>query len=131
MSRYTVSAEWTGKWWVLQADGAPGAISQVKRLSQANEIVEAIAFVTGDAEGTIEFDLRPTMPSDAASEVAAAEEARELSRHYNSVSAAKSRAAVLTLKAGGLTLEDIGTVLHVSKQRVSQLLKDASESSAA
>lgn len=131
MSRYTVTAEWTGKWWVLQADEAPGAISQVKRLAKAHEIIEAIAFVTGEAEESIEIELRPTMPSDAAAEIAGAEEARELSRHYNAVSAAKSRAAVLTLKADGLTLDDIGTVLHVSKQRVSQLLKSASEASAA
>lgn len=131
MSRYTVSAEWTGKWWVLQADEAPGAISQVKRLAHANEIVEAIAFVTGEAETSIEFDLRPMIPSAAAAEIAGAEEARELSRHYNAVSAAKARSAVLTLKSGGLTLEDIGSVLHISKQRVSQLLNDSTQASAA
>ena len=124
MTRYTVSAEWTGRWWVLQADEVPGAISQVKRLSQASEIVEAIAFVTGEREEGIDIDVRPVVPSEAAAEIAGAEEARGLSRHYNAVSAAKSRSAVISLKAQGLTLDDIGALLHVSKQRVSQLLND-------
>ncbi len=131
VTNYTVSAEWTGRWWVLQAVEAPGAISQVKRLSQANEIREAVAFVTGEKEDAIEIEVQPVMPTAAASELADADKARELSRHYNAVSAAKSRSAVLALKAAGLALDDIGAVLHISKQRVSQLLRSASESSAA
>ncbi len=131
MSRYIVTAEWTGKWWVLQADEAPGAISQVKRLSHAHEIREAIAFVTGEPEASIEFELRPVMPASAAEKIESANEARELSRHYNALAAAGARAAVLELRAKGLTLDDVGALLHVSKQRVGQLLKEASEGAAA
>lgn len=131
MNRYAVTAEWTGKWWVLQAEDAPGAISQVKRLSQADEIREAISFVTGEPESSIEFELRPVAPSSAAKEIKSADEARELSRHYNAVAAAKARAAVLELREAGLTLDDIGAVLRISKQRVGQLLKEATEATAA
>ncbi|WP_291043293.1 hypothetical protein [Herbiconiux sp.] len=131
MSRFDVTAEWTGKWWVLQAVDAPGAISQVKRLSHAVEIVEAIAFVTGEPESSIEFDLRLIVPEAAATEIESADEARELSRHYNALAATKARAAVLELRAGGLTLDDIGAVLHISKQRAGQLLKEAAQAAAA
>jgi len=131
VNRYVVSAEWTGKWWVLQAREAPGAISQVKRLAQADEIREAIAFVTGEPEESIEFEITPIVPGAAAEQIAEAEEARALSHRYNALSAARSRSAVLALKAQGLTLDDIGALLHVSKQRAGQLLKDASQNSAA
>ena len=59
MSRYKVTATWSGEWWVLQAVEAPGAISQVASLDQAGEIVEAIAFVTGEPAEDIEFELLP------------------------------------------------------------------------
>ncbi|MDR6972671.1 hypothetical protein [Leifsonia shinshuensis] len=57
MSRYTVTAERSGEWWVLQATEAPGAISQIAQLRDAGEIKEAIAFVTGEAEDEIEIVL--------------------------------------------------------------------------
>lgn len=57
MSKYTVTAERSGQWWVLQAVEAPGAISQVARLDQADQIKEAIAFVTRESEEDIEIHL--------------------------------------------------------------------------
>lgn len=59
MTRYTVTAERTKHWWVLQAVEAPGAISQVKRLDRADVVKEAISIVTGEPEDQIEIDLRP------------------------------------------------------------------------
>lgn len=58
VSAYTVTAGRSGKWWVLQAEEAPGAISQVARLDQADDIKEAIAFVTGEPEESIEIKVR-------------------------------------------------------------------------
>jgi hypothetical protein len=54
---YTVTAERSGDWWVLQADEAPGAISQVRSLDEIGEIREAIAFVTGQPESEVEVRL--------------------------------------------------------------------------
>jgi hypothetical protein len=51
---HTVTAERSGDWWVLQAVDAPGAISQVASLDDADQIKEAIAFVTGEPVDTIE-----------------------------------------------------------------------------
>ncbi|MCS5732027.1 helix-turn-helix domain-containing protein [Herbiconiux moechotypicola] len=131
MTHYAVTAEWTGRWWVLQAVDAPGAISQVRHLAHVDEIIEAIAFVTGQHESEIEVDLEPTIPGPVADELARADEARALARHHNAVAASKSRAAVQLLRSSGMSLDDIGAMLHVSKQRVSQLLKGRTEATAA
>lgn len=58
MALYTVTAERSGDWWVLQAVEAPGAISQVASLDEAGHIVEAIAFVTGERAEDIEIRVR-------------------------------------------------------------------------
>ncbi len=55
-----MTAERAGEGWVLQAVEAPGAISQVARLDQADQIKEAIAFVTGEPEESVEIQLRVT-----------------------------------------------------------------------
>ncbi|WP_348786537.1 hypothetical protein [Leifsonia sp. NPDC080035] len=122
MTTYRVTAERTAKWWVLQAEGAPGAISQVARLDQADQIKEAIAFVTGEPKDRIEIELRPVLP-------AAAEEAHELAVKYreeaavlNSRAAYFSRRAAHDLANAGLTVRDIGTILGVSYQRAHQLV---------
>ena len=57
-SSCTVSAERSGEWWVLLADDAPGAISQVHHLAGAVQIEDAIAFVTGRPENEIEIEIR-------------------------------------------------------------------------
>lgn len=59
VSHYTVTAQTSGRWWSLQALEAPAALSQVSRLDQAEQIIEAIAFVTGEAEDEISIEVRP------------------------------------------------------------------------
>lgn len=58
VSKYTVTAERAGDRWVLQAVEAPGAISQVANLDEADQIKEAIAFVRGESQGDIEIEVR-------------------------------------------------------------------------
>jgi|GEM_PF-1435341 len=64
MSTFVVTAERSGKWWILQAVDAPGAISQVSRLDQVDQIIEAISFVTGQAEEEISVELRTVLPAE-------------------------------------------------------------------
>ena len=65
MSRFTVTAERSGDVWVLQAVEAPAAISQVSDLDEAEVIVEAIAFVTGESEASIEIRVRRVFAATA------------------------------------------------------------------
>lgn len=59
---FTVHAEKSGDWWVLQAAEAPGAIAQVRQLSDSPQIIEAIAIVTGLPEAEIVIDLVTELP---------------------------------------------------------------------
>jgi hypothetical protein len=122
MSTYTITAERSGKWWVLQAVEAPGAISQVARLDQADQIKEAIAFVTDEPVDTIELELRPVLPAAAQEARRRAESLRADAAKANSEAALQSRRAAHILADAGLTMRDIGTVLGVSYQRAQQLV---------
>ena len=122
MTRYAVTAERSGKWWVLQAVDVPGAISQVARLDQADEIKEAIAFVAGVPESEVDYQLRPVLPTEWTERMQQAEKLREESMLANARSAEVSREAARAMKANGLTLRDIGTLMGVSFQRASQLV---------
>jgi hypothetical protein len=56
---YTSHAHKEGRWWIVQSDQAPGAISQVTRLDHAAEAQrEAISFVEGVPPESIEIDVR-------------------------------------------------------------------------
>jgi hypothetical protein len=121
MSTYTVTAERSGKWWVLQAVDAPGAITQVARLDQAGQIIEAISFVTGQAQETINIALRPILPAAAVEHMSVAAKLREEAAAANTAASIESRAAVAALKASGLTVRDIGSILGISFQRAHQL----------
>ncbi|HEU5222158.1 MAG TPA: hypothetical protein VFU07_00555 [Candidatus Lumbricidophila sp.] len=125
MSRYTVTAERSGRWWVLQAVDAPGAISQVSRLDQAGQIIEAIAFVTGEASAEIQIAVTPVVPESVREHQRRAVELREAAQAASSRAAEEHRAAAKELEAAGLTVRDIGAVLGVSFQRAHQLVRAA------
>lgn len=62
MARYTVTAEKIGSWWSLQCVEVPGAISQVKRLTDASIIAEAIAYVAEVSEASVKLTVQPVLP---------------------------------------------------------------------
>lgn len=122
MTAYRVTAERTGKWWVLQAVDVPGAISQVARLDQADQIVEAIAFVTKLPEAEIEIVVDPVLPSSISDRMERVRQLREESDRVRSQAATEWRSLAKSLAAEGFSVRDIGTVLHVSPQRAQQLV---------
>ena len=114
---YTVRAQRRERWWILVTPEVPGALSQVRRLAQAEEYIrEAIAFnvnVVPDLPGLTE------KTAQVRADIAALDAAqREV--------AAQSRDVVAQLKAQGLTQQDIAVVMGVSPQRVSQIARHAS-----
>lgn len=124
MSTYTVTAERSGRWWSLQAVEAPAALSQVARLDQADQIIEAIAFVTGEPEQDISIEVHPVnLPDSWREHLRIAQESRQAAAESNSRSAQEYRAAARDLARAGLSVRDIGTVMDVSAQRAHQLIR--------
>lgn len=117
MTHYQVTAERTNNWWVLQALDAPGAISQVSRFDQADQIIEAIAFVTGEQESDITIDVQPIIPEAATRHLEAAARLRAESLDANRRSALESRSAAQMLYGTHMSLRDIGKILGASHQR--------------
>lgn len=122
--RYTVTAErGLAAVWVLQCREVPGAISESRRLAEAEALmVEAISFVAELNAQDVEIDLVPLLPEPLSSEVSAARKLVEELSEVQQGAAAASRRAARDLIAAGLTGADAARVLGVSPQRVSQLV---------
>ncbi|MFT4299348.1 MAG: hypothetical protein QM597_06935 [Aeromicrobium sp.] len=126
MHHFTSTATREGRWWVVQCDQHPGALSQVARLDQAAEYQrEAISFVTDLPEDQITVKVIPRIGDDIARTVDQAQRDRAEAERLAQAASENLRRAARELHAQGLSLRDIGVVLGVSFQRAGQLVKDA------
>ena len=115
MQEFTSTARKDGRWWVVQCDQHPGAISQVARLDQAVEHQrEAIAFVADLPQEVIAVTIRVVLDPAITLEMEEADRLRKEAESTAELSAARRRHAALAVNAGGLTVRDIGSVLHDS-----------------
>ncbi len=121
---YTATATRDGRWWVVQCDQHPGALSQVTRLDQAaGHIREAIAFVAEVPEDEVEVEVRPVLDDAVARDLAEAAQLRREAAATEARASELRRAAARQLAAEGLTVRDVGAVLGVSYQRAHQLVR--------
>jgi DNA-directed RNA polymerase specialized sigma24 family protein len=119
---YTSHAHKEGRWWIVQNDQVPGAISQVTRLDQAAEAQrEAIAFVGEVKADSVEVLVRVSISPEIDKEVEEASALRAEAQQQEQRATEMRRAVALRLEAAGYTIRDIGVVLGVSYQRVHQL----------
>lgn len=123
MSSYTATAHRRDRYWFVQCDQVPGATSTVTRLDQAVEHQrEAIAFVAGVAEDTVEVTVRPDLDPELAAELTDAADLVEHARRDEEQARAKRHRVARSLADAGLTVRDVGTVMGVSYQRAHQLI---------
>lgn len=120
---YTVTARKSGSWWVLQAERAPGAISQVRKLSEASVIREAIAWIEGIDEHDVDIRLVPHVDDETDPLLQEYERVTEEALRLEEERAVLQRALARRLTGHGLSYRDAGELLHVSHQRVGQLVK--------
>ncbi|MDQ1293503.1 MAG: hypothetical protein QG608_1384 [Actinomycetota bacterium] len=121
---YEVCAERADGWWVLSVPEVPGALSQVRTLSAAEEHVrEAIAFVAGVPAGSFAVNIVPRLPEQLTCDVAEARESAEAARTAQERASASVRHAVASLREAGLSGSETARILGLSKQRVSQLIQ--------
>ncbi|RLE19322.1 MAG: hypothetical protein DRJ50_12315 [Actinobacteria bacterium] len=121
---YRVDVVRSGTWWAITVPALDGVFSQAKRLDQVeNSAREAISLMLNVDEGEIgALDVVVTPPPDVAglletlqASVTAADEAVRAAVDLR-------REAVEMLRAEGLPLRDVGALIGVSHQRVSQIL---------
>ena len=123
---YRVRAIRSGNWWAITVPALPGVFSQARRLDQVEAMArEAIAMmlgVTTDQVGRIKPEIEP--PGLAASVIETMHDALAAARAANEEAAASRREAARLLRRAGLPMRDVGHLLGISHQRVSQILAD-------
>lgn len=122
-TQYTVRATRDGRFWLLR-------LVELDQYTQARNLteVEAMArdlvhMMTGEDEADIDLDINVELPQPVREAQAEAERLRKLAEESNAQAAAKSREAARLLKAQGVTVRELGSLLGVSHQRAQQLCK--------
>ncbi|RPA58605.1 XRE family transcriptional regulator [Gordonia oryzae] len=109
----------SGDWWAVEVPSIPGLYTQVRRLEQVADAVQGAATDLGTPVGavTVEADI-----SDADREALA--DVRSHLRRLEEIqreTASESRRVALRFREQGLSVRDVGYLMQVSPQRVSQL----------
>lgn len=122
--KVTAKARRSEGWWAVEIPEVGGAFTQAKRLDQVSgHAADAVAVLEGISPDRVEveavdYDLDdPAMTRDI-------DEAKTLSRDARRAAENAStamRAVVRKLRERGLSVRDVGTILQISPQRVSQL----------
>lgn len=109
-----------GGWWAVSFDSPTGTFhTQARRLDQVEGMVRDILDSEGVGAATIEVE--PQIPTRDRQAVDQARGSATAAAEAVELAATRSREAVALLKADGLTVRDIGTLMGISPQRVSQL----------
>ena len=124
--RVTATATRTGQWWAIEvSDVAGGLHTQARRLDQvASAVIDAVALVADVSPDAIEVDVIPRLPQAEADLIETARNASQEAAQAAERASRLSRQAVEQLRSEGLTVRDVGGLLGVSAQRVSQLLNN-------
>lgn len=120
---YTALAERSGTWWTIRVAELPGVFSQARRLERVEYMArDAISLLLDIPADSFGVEVREVLDPQADRLIADAIQARADAMEHNRIAASKSRDAVRTLDRLGLPQRDIGRLLHLSHQRVAQLL---------
>lgn len=130
MMEFTSTARKDGRWWVVQCDQVPGALSQVTRLEDAADHQrEAISMVMDIDESEINVSLIFGIEGRVRDLLDAAVAKRDEAERLAGAASAEIALAVRTLSDDQVSMRDIGTIIGVSHQRVGQILTAARKAS--
>jgi hypothetical protein len=122
VASYTAVAERSGSWWAVRVREQPGVFTQAKRLDQVESMVrDALAGFLAVDPGSFDIEVVEVLPEAVVEEARRARQARETAGRAQADADAAMRRAVARLVRSGLTVRDVGRVLGISPQRVSQL----------
>ncbi len=114
----------SGGWWAITVPALDGVFSQAKRLDQVEDRArEAISLMLDvDEDDVGDLDVVVTPPARVADLLGALEASVAAADEATRAAVAARREIAELLRAEGLPLRDVGELIDVSHQRVSQLL---------
>jgi len=114
-----------GDWWAIETSVRGQAIfTQAKRLDQVEGMIhDACATLGIDIAADEVIEVVPRLPG--ADLATAAREASKTAAVAAAHASTSMRKAARTLQSQGLSVRDIGVMLDISPQRVSQLTREA------
>jgi DNA-directed RNA polymerase specialized sigma24 family protein len=128
MKTYKVHAKRWARGWELHIDGV--GVTQSHGLADAAGMARSyIAMTRNIAADSFNLDVAPEVGDGLDEAATAARVAVRAAEEAQRGAAARSRKVAQQLRDKGLTGRDIAALLHLSPQRVSQLLRPASVSS--
>ena len=120
--RYRVNVERGGDWWNLTFPDVAFVYSQTRRLDQAEIAARRALALKLDVEPqSLELDVRLNLPGDVEQARAAVTEQRDVAERAQRDAGEATRALVRSLAGQGYSVRDIGEIVGLSPQRVSQL----------
>jgi hypothetical protein len=132
MTTYTAIASRGERFWLVRVPGLgttkEGLPTQARTLADVEPWArDLIATYLDVPEDSFDLEVRVELPSGVQAHLRRADELRTRAAQARSKAADEYRAAARDLQAAGLTVRDIGNALHVSHQRVAQLLDRSRE----
>jgi predicted RNase H-like HicB family nuclease len=127
--RFTAKAVKSGRWWAIEVPELGNVFSQSRRLDQAEMMArDAIALMLEVPPDSFDVVLEPDLGSlgDLRVSIEASRLRRREAAEAQNAASRTTLDAVTRLRASGLTSRDVGTLLGVSVQRVSQVERKAS-----
>ena len=114
----------SGGWWAITVPALDGVFSQAKRLDQVEDRArEAISLMLDvDEDDVGDLDVVVTPPARVADLLGALEASVAAADEATRTAVATRREIAELLRAEGLPLRDVGELIGVSHQRLSQLL---------
>jgi predicted RNase H-like HicB family nuclease len=109
-------------WWVVRVPEIRGLFTQVRRLDQVEEwILDAAALLDEQPSEGYTVEVVPLLADVDADAIKEAKAFRLRLKEAEAAAATASRNAVSRLRAQGLPMRDVATLIGVSPQRVSVL----------
>ncbi|XAS73060.1 hypothetical protein VUN82_04175 [Micrococcaceae bacterium Sec5.1] len=122
--KLSAKAQRSGGRWAIEVPEIQGLYTQAKRLEQVETMVkDAAALMTGRPETDFVVEVIPEVDKSTMEAVEAANEYAKQAAEMQRKATEQARFAATAMKASGMTVRDIGSIMGVSFQRASQILK--------
>ncbi len=121
---YRVDAVRSGDWWAITVPDLRGVFSQARRLNQveptAREAIAMMLDVDESEVGPVDVHVQP--PHEVAGLLDELHHSVSVAEEASAAAARARREAAKLLRDAGFPMRDIGHLLGVSHQRISQIL---------